>query len=1518
MDFSRRRNISRLEGPSSTLIEISARDVSLTIFCEPYGDAGRTARLQEAFDAYQTHAVGETKWMTLEEMREFQAQSQHQNQLVHYVCDPFEGPVFDLAQASEHPVWGPLVLLRCLRDKRALPLFQKGQAIYSLAMKNVIATFSSVTPARRVGLTQRIRWMGGRMEAALNNTVTHVVTDEVGSKKYIVGAQRGLALQTTAWIDRVWDTTQHELKHALSIAEEFRTPIFANLTITTSGLAEDEKAEVTKLIQDNGGTYTGKLTKANTHLVVREGKGAKYTAALKWQLHVVTPDWVSNSVKKGFMVDPIQYLIGESIEPLTGKNDTVMNSSVTSVASTISRTTNVSSGSTAAGDPAYSEVLRLKKEDVSGAGQFLDGCSVHVFGVRDKTLLDRLHQIINQAGGLREDAFNDGVTHIITIPSASGLSELQRNIEATFASPAVILPSWLVACVREKSLVSPVNYAVPGFDPPPEAGEGVDRSDGEHTTHSSACLGVTANPNCSCSSVGNKTSSKHLTLGTSVSASVTGCLNGKAFCLTQELRTMYLNVVHDLPALREGIESLGGHLVDSEDTVGPSQELYMVYTNMVSATLPPPNSITILFLEGVIKQRRWTDPSVSLFFQVLHAPRADVPNGVMSSVVVTPTGFSEQEVTSMSRALALFGASLQAVMVRSSKPDKKLWATTHLVCATDKSNGKLEAAKRWKIPAVTLEWVLVCAREGCRVGVKEYLIDPGQWESLPDAAKKSPRRPPPETPVEKRKRPIEFQTTPSQGLDISRKQTPPPITTIVTPGTAVNNSGTAAASDRRPSGAQTPMLSSQRMREIYEECSRFKTPKRSNGADVDSPGMPRIGADKISEMVQQIQDSPLRPYDIPEASFNEKCSQAVSAKSCLTIGRPLDGIVAVIDEDGLKPCSLELKMSIERLGGWVCHTVERCTLIILPPSHKQSDDGRRLRVSAQRLNKPIVGVEWVWATIDTMERPLLVEFPPNYEEKYGAPYVRCKKLSDYVPKWEDSDLDISVPKVDDAPRTTTKDTSGVTLENEADLSMPVVEQPSVESSHATPRQKANTAKIEQGSVADVSEDEDQDKSVPSNNIHVCNVSTEGAASSSRFLRPRRSSVASVGSEVPATPMEAPQADKTLQKASSAASVSKDPLREILRRNSGRQATPLVRRLSRADMDDTNRSQNRRSQLVMASQCSIGSVLADIETQPEEGVTYGRTMTIPTSTQLNSTVYGDAVAPNFGDVSMVRHCTDEMMNNPAVTKATPKRLRDTFEVQDTPGKRFKKNPVKHELTHNDTTEVASPPLTKKSTEKVYELYHLDEETDKRCRHLITELGGAIVDNLSAEVSAPSSIEKITIIDPTQPRIMKKSSLLQQLACGGWVLAPSYVDDSSAAGYFLPEAEYMLGVGTKGQPESNIRKISAERFACWPRWRKQRLEYGTGAFDKWKVGLFSSTVERERGHRLLLTAGGAVVLNREDMDALKEATHIFVTKGDTSTARKLRAKLGPSALIVAPDYMLHYLSLGEVDPAAFAIQ
>lgn len=108
-------------------------------------------------------------------------------------------------------------------------------------------------------------------------------------------------------------------------------------------------------------------------------------------------------------------------------------------------------------------------------------------------------------------------------------------------------------------------------------------------------------------------------------------------CLAVDLRNAYLNVVHDLPALRAGIEALGGRLVDCEEG-DDIEETFVVYTNMASASAPSPNAITLMHLESCIKQRAWLDPSTSAFFRVVHAPKAGVPNGAMAGVLVTPTG----------------------------------------------------------------------------------------------------------------------------------------------------------------------------------------------------------------------------------------------------------------------------------------------------------------------------------------------------------------------------------------------------------------------------------------------------------------------------------------------------------------------------------------------------------------------------------------------------------------------------------------------------------------------------------------------------------------------------------------------------------------------------------------------------------------------------------------------------------------------------------------------------------------
>lgn len=78
-------------------------------------------------------------------------------------------------------------------------------------------------------------------------------------------------------------------------------------------------------------------TNNRTHPIpqmIRDAKGDKYSAALRWQLHVVSPEWALNSVKKGFMLDPVQYRVGDPNDLASGST---LNSSTTSIASTVSR-----------------------------------------------------------------------------------------------------------------------------------------------------------------------------------------------------------------------------------------------------------------------------------------------------------------------------------------------------------------------------------------------------------------------------------------------------------------------------------------------------------------------------------------------------------------------------------------------------------------------------------------------------------------------------------------------------------------------------------------------------------------------------------------------------------------------------------------------------------------------------------------------------------------------------------------------------------------------------------------------------------------------------------------------------------------------------------------------------------------------------------------------------------------------------------------------------------------------------
>lgn len=63
----------------------------------------------------------------------------------------------------------------------------------------------------------------------------------------------------------------------------------------------------------------------------------------------------------------------------------------------------------------------------------------------------------------------------------------------------------------------------------------------------------------------------------------------------------------------------------------------------------------------------------------------------------------------------------QETFARKNNQKKNALASTHLVCCEPGSQ-KYNAAVKWKLPAVSHEWLLACAKQGQHVSEDAYLV----------------------------------------------------------------------------------------------------------------------------------------------------------------------------------------------------------------------------------------------------------------------------------------------------------------------------------------------------------------------------------------------------------------------------------------------------------------------------------------------------------------------------------------------------------------------------------------------------------------------------------------------------------------------------------------------------------------------------------------------------------------------------------------------------------------------------
>ena len=421
---------------------------------------GATSLQDLAFNAVSSFENLEAVWIEGENALEKFKDSTPKNSC--FVFGKFSGPIYEHFKVLGSSVFGPQVLLDYLREERPLP--NVSHPLFSTALRNANVTVTSVTGSQRENLFASIEMLHGTAFRNLTDEVNIIVTPKVGSKKYIVGASRGVRIVKPEWIDEAWRLSEtidpiDMLQH--SMLDKFKLPIFAQLVICVSGLTMEERREVAKIVATNGGHYSGEMKiGATTHLLVKRPGGVKYNFAKKWKIRIVSVRWLTDSVNRGYALDECEYFIKEGDEHQNWQFSTPVSSFCANdpcVLGDISAITDSNQGK-------VDETIFSCTKDIANCCDsksppkysFLNGCVIFLYGCSPAEST-RFANIIKIGGGVlcadASDKVTESVTHVVlsadtkTIP----FSDLESNV-------LYVTCDWLEQCHLRRTRLSEEDF----------------------------------------------------------------------------------------------------------------------------------------------------------------------------------------------------------------------------------------------------------------------------------------------------------------------------------------------------------------------------------------------------------------------------------------------------------------------------------------------------------------------------------------------------------------------------------------------------------------------------------------------------------------------------------------------------------------------------------------------------------------------------------------------------------------------------------------------------------------------------------------------------------------------------------------------------------------------------------------------------------------------------------------------------------------------------------------------------
>ncbi|CAH1774144.1 unnamed protein product [Owenia fusiformis] len=718
----------------------------------------------------------EPKWINEKDCFDFKTKLKN----TFFVIDPFGGEAYEHLKNLGCRILGPHVVLWALNSLQSVP--KSSHPLYCLSMKGMQVSVTNVSKKQRGELLDLVSMMGGTPCKDLTSEVTHLVAGEPGSKKYIAAGSWGKKIMSPEWVTEVWKQCQSEPVGADNVAfEKFRCPIFKDFVVTASGISAQERNEVKRIVEVEGGRYTGEM-KINecSHLIINHPKGQKYEFARKWKIHIVTFQWLLDSYDKGYCQDVALYGVKDDpnshpppqvtstpahTQPRrpSAINDmsTIGNMSTTSHINETNMT--YMSRVSEEQDPYDAIDLTQDKPDM-----FLDGCKIFLSGFTSQKL-EILRKIVNIGGGTRLNKITANISHVVM---GEKIASHVEQIEKENIRPHIVHGHWLLQCFKQGKHVPEADFECLQLAPQDPLSPSIKRQ----SLNISTARNKSANESLRAPTEDDDVTMMEnppevddvmsqylpqnnipdLTDDSALLRAVEGVENDMApkgdskepISNAPEETTRPDDSGDETPDEIEGMPAevptqqsiLGGKtfVILGFETEMESQLVELVNENggkvfgPTKKGVPDYGVVPILGCEvtrtvGEVVTNAWLQ--ICIEDEMVHEANSNpafVPVELQLDVqplddcVVSISGYKGTERDCLMHLAELLGAKSQEYFVR--RASKGYLATTHLLI-NEPGGSKYEAAKKWGIPIVTNKWIFVAGKTGKKPPEEKYHID---------------------------------------------------------------------------------------------------------------------------------------------------------------------------------------------------------------------------------------------------------------------------------------------------------------------------------------------------------------------------------------------------------------------------------------------------------------------------------------------------------------------------------------------------------------------------------------------------------------------------------------------------------------------------------------------------------------------------------------------------------------------------------------------------------------------------